>query len=88
MVYGIKIMVILILNASWMQIGQVLKLIEDLLRVIVFLLGETWCHGKVKQNVVSCSVLNQNIEPWHNPHVNFYGYNNCSMRLVLVVHYL
>ena len=71
MVYGIEIMVILILNASQMQIGQVLKLIEDLLQVIVFLFGETWCHGKVRSKMLVL-VLNQNIEPWHNPHVNLY----------------
>jgi len=50
-VYGIEIMVMLILNASQMQIGQVLKLIEHLLRVIVFLLRETWCHGKVRSKM-------------------------------------
>ncbi|WMV40135.1 hypothetical protein MTR67_033520 [Solanum verrucosum] len=63
------------LSVSQMQIGLDPRLIEDLLLVIVFLLVETWYHGKVRNKMLYLGpVQNPSIEQRHILHVKSCGY--------------
>lgn len=83
-VYHIRIIVILILNASQMLIGQDLS-DNSWTSDIVYLLVVIWFLQRVRNKMYPVQVLNYNLEQWHSYCVNKCGYVNFELELDITI---